>query len=43
MERLNIPGKARLILKDDNNSSLDFIVIDKPTPEFHYSMKSIRK
>lgn len=43
MERLNVSIDGRLILKDDNNSTLDFKVIDKPTPEFHFSQQSKRK
>lgn len=37
MERIAIYSNDRMILKDDDNSSLDFVVIPKPTPEFHYT------
>ncbi|HDQ00647.1 MAG TPA: DUF4876 domain-containing protein [bacterium] len=37
MERIALLKTDKLILKDDNNSSLDFIVIDAPTPQFHHS------
>ncbi|MCX8010025.1 MAG: DUF4876 domain-containing protein [Ignavibacteria bacterium] len=36
MERILIDNYGRKILKDDNNSSLDFKIIPKPTPQFHY-------
>jgi hypothetical protein len=37
MERIAVQVNNRFLLKDDNNSSLDFRVIDHPTPEFHHS------
>ncbi len=37
MERIAIYSHGRIILKDDDNSSLDFVVIPKPTPEYHHS------
>jgi len=36
MERMAFFLDGRMVMKDDNNSSLDFIVIDRPTPETHY-------
>ncbi len=39
MERILIQQGERNILKDDNNSSLDFKVIDKPTPGYHYQLQ----
>ena len=38
MERIAIERDGKYIMKDDNNSSLDFKVIDKPTPEYHYEI-----
>lgn len=35
MERIPIVKNNRLYLKDDNNSSLDFNVYSKPSPEYH--------
>ncbi len=37
MERIALNVEQKMVLKDDNNSSVDFVVINKPTPEFHYS------
>lgn len=37
MERIAIYSHGRMILKDDDNSSVDFVVIPKPTPEYHHS------
>ncbi len=37
MERIALNIEGKMILKDDNNSSVDFVVIQKPTPEFHYT------
>lgn len=37
MERIALNVEGRMVLKDDNNSSVDFVVINKPTPEFHYT------
>jgi hypothetical protein len=37
MERIMISSDGRNVLKDDNNSSLDFVVTSHPTPEYHYS------
>lgn len=42
MERIGLNVKERLLLKDDNNSSFDFVVISAPTPEYHHN-KTIRK
>ncbi len=36
MERLALYVEGRVVLKDDNNSSVDFVVIPRPTPEFHH-------
>ncbi|MBN1350506.1 DUF4876 domain-containing protein [candidate division KSB1 bacterium] len=36
MERIVLLKDGKLILKDDDNSSLDFRVIDAPTPEYHH-------
>ena len=38
MERIAVLRNGKYILKDDNNSSLDFQVIEHPTPEFHYEI-----
>jgi len=38
MERIPVLRNGKYILKDDDNSSLDFKVIDHPTPEFHYEI-----
>jgi hypothetical protein len=35
MERIPIMKNGRKVLKDDNNSSLDFRVYQKPSPEYH--------
>jgi hypothetical protein len=43
MERIALNVEGRMVLKDDNNSSTDFVVIQKPTPEFHYSKPKKRK
>lgn len=37
MERIALNVEGRMVLKDDNNSSMDFVVIPRPTPEFHHS------
>jgi hypothetical protein len=37
MERIFIERNGKKILKDENNSSLDFKVYSKPTPEYHFS------
>lgn len=37
MERIAIKIGDRMILKDDNNSTVDFKVIPKPTPQYHHS------
>ena len=37
MERIMISSDGRNVLKDDNNSALDFVIINHPTPEFHYT------
>lgn len=39
MERILIQQGDRNILKDDNNSSLDFRVIDRPTPGYHHQLQ----
>ena len=36
MERILPLKNGKLILKDDDNSSLDFKVLDHPTPEYHH-------
>ncbi|MBN1542277.1 DUF4876 domain-containing protein [candidate division KSB1 bacterium] len=36
MERIALQVEGRMALKDDNNSSLDFRVLDHPTPEYHH-------
>ncbi|NOZ61306.1 MAG: DUF4876 domain-containing protein [Calditrichaeota bacterium] len=36
MERKVLARTDKLILKDDDNSSLDFITIDSPTPGYHH-------
>ena len=36
MERILLLKNGKLILKDDDNSSLDFKVLDHPTPEYHH-------
>lgn len=43
MERIALNVEGRMVLKDDNNSSVDFVVINKPTPEFHYTKPKKRK
>ncbi len=43
MERIALNIDGRMILKDDNNSSVDFVVINKPTPEYHHSQMKKRK
>ncbi|MCK5737706.1 DUF4876 domain-containing protein [bacterium] len=37
MERIMISSDGRKVLKDDNNSSLDFAITNHPTPEYHYT------
>lgn len=37
MERIALEIEGKMILKDDNNSSVDFVVIPKPTPEYHHT------
>lgn len=36
MERLLISEIGRKILKDENNSSVDFVIIDQPTPQTYH-------
>ncbi len=36
MERILISDTGRKILKDENNSSVDFIIIEHPTPQFYH-------
>lgn len=36
MERILISDTERKILKDENNSSVDFIIIERPTPQFYH-------
>jgi len=43
MERIALNIDGRMVLKDDNNSSMDFVVIPRPTPEFHYTNPKKRK
>lgn len=37
MERIALNVEGRMVMKDDNNSSVDFVVIPKPTPEYHHT------
>lgn len=43
MERIALNVEGRMVLKDDNNSSVDFVVIPKPTPEYHHTKPKWKK
>lgn len=43
MERIALNVEDRMVMKDDNNSSVDFVVIPKPTPEYHHTKPKWKK
>lgn len=43
MERIALNVEDRMVMKDDNNSSVDFVVISKPTPEYHHTKPKWKK
>jgi hypothetical protein len=43
MERKTTERMGKIYLKDDNNSLLDFTVLEHPTPGYHYSSTTSKK